>query len=100
MTEPEVDALDRDLDLLALQGSVSTDGPDRPDVLGLLAMVRAVDWPDRAAGQRVAGAVASKLAVQSVVPAAVSHAHPNGTSEPGAEVTQTVDWWSRMTAEP
>jgi photosystem II stability/assembly factor-like uncharacterized protein len=100
MTEPEVDALDRDLDLLALVGSVSTDGPDRPDVLGLLAMVRAVDWPDRAAGKRVAGAVASKLAVQSVVPAAVSHAHPNGTSEPGAEVTQTVDWWSRMTAEP
>lgn len=107
MNEPEVDALDRDLDLLALEGSVSssagTGALDRPDVLELLAMVRAVDWPDRAAGERVAGAVASKLGAQNAreaVTSSVSHAHPNGQAGPAAHVTETTDWWLRLTADP
>jgi photosystem II stability/assembly factor-like uncharacterized protein len=79
MNELEVDALDHDLDLLARSGrsSVSTSVPDRPDVLELLATVRAADWPDRAAGERIAEAVGSQL---------------------GA-VSETADWWSRMTAD-
>jgi photosystem II stability/assembly factor-like uncharacterized protein len=94
MTEPEVAALDRDLDLLALGSSVSADAPHRPDLLDLLATVRAADWPDRAAGERVAKGVASKLGAQKAReadPAALSNAHQNG---------QTVDWWSRMSAYP
>ena len=84
MNELEVDALDRDLDRLARFGrsSASTSAPDRPDVLELLAMVRAADWPDRAAGERIAEAVASKL---------------GGQNAPDA--VPAADWWSRMTAD-
>jgi hypothetical protein len=83
MNEPEVDALDRDLDLMALEGSVSrsarTGAPDRPDVLDLLAKVSAVDWPERAAGERVAEAVASKLSPQ---------------------YAETAGWWSLVRTDP
>jgi hypothetical protein len=84
MNEPEIDALDRDLDLLTREAPVSGDGRtgalDRPGVLELLAMVSAVDWPDRAAGERVATAVASRLSAQNA--------------------REAGDWWSCMSAEP
>ena len=86
MNELEVDALDRDLDLLARSGPspAITSAPDRPAMLALLAELRAADWPDRTAGERIAGAVAAQLDARSARDAG-----------PAA----TADWWSRMTAD-
>jgi photosystem II stability/assembly factor-like uncharacterized protein len=86
MNELEIDALDRDLDLLTRAGgsSIITSAPDRPAVLELLAMVRAADWPDRAAGKRITQAVAAQLCAR-------------GTRDAGPAAT--ADWWSRMTAD-
>jgi len=103
MNESQVDAFDRDLDLLALEGSARAGAPGRPDVLGLLVMVRAADWPERAAGKRVADAVASELGAslaRDAVPAAASYAHPNGKAVPQAHVTQTAGWRSGAAANP
>jgi len=108
MNEPEVDTFDRDLDLLARQASVGIGASGRPEVLELLAMVRAVDWPERAAGQRIADAVASKLGASKLgakhprdaVPAAASCAHPNGKAVPQARATGAAGWWSAAAADP
>jgi len=81
MNDPDVDALDRDLDALAQRGQVGTGAAGGEDVLALLAMIPAAEWPDRATGERVARAVAAKLGAgpgREAVAAAI--AHPDGHS--------------------
>jgi len=71
MSDSQIDALDRALDSLGADPS----GPGRTDgdVLGLLAQIRAAEWPDRGAGQRVTAQVAAALGFDQ--PAAGQRAH-------------------------
>jgi len=63
MSDSPIDALDRDLDSLGRRSGPDPAGPRQADdeVVGLLAQIRAAEWPDREAGHRVTAQVAAAL---------------------------------------
>ena len=71
MTKWQREALDRELDALGADRAGSSQTAD--DMLSLLAQIRAADWPDRGAGQRIGTRVATALGLD---PIAVSAAAP------------------------
>jgi BNR/Asp-box repeat len=73
MSDPQIDALDRDLDSLGAARA----GRGRADdgVLGLLAQIRAAEWPDRAAGDRITAQVAAAPGLGRPVARNQAHAH-------------------------
>ncbi len=63
MSQSQIEALDRVLD--SLRNGQADPGQGEDYVFGLLAGLRAADWPDRAAGQRVGERVAATLGSRS-----------------------------------